>query len=57
MNQLADQVKQYLDYCEFQKMLNTKTLKAYRIYLEQFEKLGTKRQKARAKNHYEILPY
>ena len=38
MNQLADQVKQYLDYCEFQKMLNVKTLKAYKIDLGQFEK-------------------
>lgn len=36
MNQLHVQISNYLNYCEFQKMLNKKTLKAYRIDLSQF---------------------
>jgi integrase/recombinase XerD len=37
MTQLHTQIKEYLDYCQLQKMLNSKTLKAYRIDLHQFE--------------------
>lgn len=37
MTQLHAQIKDYLNYCQFQKMLNFKTLKAYRIDLHQFE--------------------
>lgn len=37
MTQLHTQIKDYLKYCQFQKMLNSKTLKAYRIDLSQFE--------------------
>ncbi|WP_312279336.1 tyrosine-type recombinase/integrase [Oscillibacter sp.] len=36
MNQLSAQINNYLSYCEFQKMLNKKTLKAYGIDLSQF---------------------
>jgi|GEM_PF-5803008 Site-specific recombinase XerD len=36
MNQLHVQISNYLNYCEFQKMLDKKTLKAYRIDLSQF---------------------
>lgn len=36
MNNLKTQMKNYLEYCQYQKRLNTKTLKAYRIDLKQF---------------------
>ena len=38
MKALEKQVKKYLDYCEKQKRLSGKTLKAYRIDLDQFIK-------------------
>lgn len=41
MTQLHTQIKDYMDYCQFQKMLNFKTLKAYRIDLHQFETFFT----------------
>lgn len=37
MTQLHTQIKDYMYYCQFQKMLNFKTIKAYRIDLHQFE--------------------
>jgi integrase/recombinase XerD len=37
MNQLHAQISHYLNYCQFQKMLNEKTVKAYRIDLSQFK--------------------
>jgi len=37
MNQLTSQIQHYLSYCQLQKMLSEKTLKAYRIDLAQFE--------------------
>ena len=36
MNNLQLHIKNYLEYCEFQKRLDKKTLKAYRIDLTQF---------------------
>ena len=36
MNELENQIIDFLDYCQYQKMLNHKTLKAYRIDLKQF---------------------
>lgn len=36
MNYLQEPIKNYLEYCEHQKRLNTKTLKSYRIDLRQF---------------------
>ncbi len=36
MNEFENQIVDYLDYCQYQKMLNHKTLKAYRIDLKQF---------------------
>ena len=41
MTQLHTQIKDYMNYCQFQKMLNFKTLKAYRIDLHQFETFFT----------------
>ena len=38
MNDLQTQIKNYLEYCRCQKRLDEKTLKAYRIDLEQFHK-------------------
>lgn len=36
MNNLASQISYYLNYCQYQKKLNEKTIKAYRIDLTQF---------------------
>ena len=36
MNNLDAQIIDYLTQCEFQKRLNSKTLKAYKIDLRQF---------------------
>ncbi len=36
MNNTKDCIKNYLEYCQFQKCLDKKTLKAYRIDLHQF---------------------
>ncbi|MCX4268293.1 MAG: tyrosine-type recombinase/integrase [Lachnospiraceae bacterium] len=36
MNNVQTIIDQYLDFCQYQKRLNTKTLKAYRIDLKQF---------------------
>ncbi len=36
MNNVQIIIDQYLDFCQYQKRLNTKTLKAYRIDLKQF---------------------
>ncbi len=37
MNQLTNQIQHYLNYCQLQKKLSEKTLKAYRIDLTQFQ--------------------
>lgn len=37
MEELKNLLKEYLDYCQYRKNLNEKTLKAYRIDLAQFE--------------------
>ena len=36
MNDLQTFIKKYMDYCNVQKCLDEKTLKAYRIDLRQF---------------------
>lgn len=36
MNNLQSEIQNYLNYCQYQKMLDNKTLKAYRIDLKQF---------------------
>lgn len=36
MNGLQSQIKNYLEFCEYQKRLDRKTIKAYRIDLQQF---------------------
>lgn len=36
MNNLNEQISKYLEYCQYQKRLDEKTLKAYRIDLRQF---------------------
>lgn len=36
MNNLSTHIKNYLEYCQYQKRLDDKTLKAYRIDLKQF---------------------
>lgn len=41
MNTLKDYIKEYLDYCKFRKHLDSKTLKAYRIDLEQYNMSST----------------
>lgn len=37
MNTLKSRISEYVEYCEFRKRLNSKTLKAYRIDLKQYE--------------------
>lgn len=37
MNNLQDYINNYLEYCQYQKRLDSKTLKAYRIDLRQFQ--------------------
>lgn len=37
MNTFNDHMNNYLEYCEYRKRLNSKTLKAYRIDLKQYE--------------------
>lgn len=37
MNDLKNQIKEYVEYCEYRKRLNPKTLKSYRIDLKQYE--------------------
>lgn len=39
MNNLEEIINNYLNFCEFQKRLDAKTLKAYRIDLKQFQEL------------------
>ena len=36
MNTLNDYVAEYIEYCEYRKRLDRKTLKAYRIDLKQY---------------------
>ena len=36
MNNLQSEIQNYLNYCQYQKRLDAKTLKAYRIDLRQF---------------------
>ena len=36
MDNLDNQISNYVDYCQYQKNLDTKSLKAYRIDLKQF---------------------
>ena len=44
-----DQVKKYLEYCEYRKELDWNTLKAYRIDLRQFLSLHRKMSQKKAK--------
>ncbi len=41
MNTLNDYVAEYIEYCEYRKRLDRKTLKAYRIDLKQYPKLSS----------------
>ena len=36
MNTLQNTIKEYLNHCQFQKRMDTKTLKAYNIDLKKF---------------------
>ncbi len=37
MNTLNNYITEYIEYCEYRKRLDSKTLKAYRIDLKQYE--------------------
>lgn len=51
MNNLQTHISNYLEYCQYQKRLDSKTLKAYRIDLKQFSvQLATM-------NLFDITPY
>jgi site-specific recombinase XerD len=39
MNNLQSSISDYLEFCKFQKRLDSKTLKAYKIDLTQFERI------------------
>ena len=41
MHSLNDYMKDYLQYCQYRKRLDSKTLKAYRIDLEQFREYAS----------------
>lgn len=41
MKKLNDLIKEYLEYCTYRKRLDSKTLKAYRIDLGQYEDFCT----------------
>ncbi len=41
MNTLSNYITEYIEYCEYRKRLDSKTLKAYRIDLKQYEDFCT----------------
>ncbi len=51
MHDLTSVTKQYLDYCKFQKKLNVKTVKAYRIDITQFLQIIEKMDGCLTKNN------
>lgn len=50
MNTLNHYITEYIEYCEYRKRLDKKTLKAYRIDLAQYEKYASKTTDAFSKN-------
>lgn len=50
MNTLRNYISEYIEYCEYRKRLNSKTLKAYKIDLKQFEIFCTDLSDCFAKN-------
>lgn len=51
MNDLTSLAKQYLDFCQYQKKLNGKTLKAYGIDITQFQQMIEKMDGCLTKNN------
>ena len=41
MNTLNDYIAEYIEYCKYRKRLDSKTLKAYKIDLKQYEDFCT----------------
>lgn len=50
MNTLRNYISEYIEYCEYRKRLDSKTLKAYKIDLKQFEIFCTNLSDCFAKN-------
>ena len=50
MNHLNDYIKEYKEYCEYRKRLNSKTLKAYGIDLRQYSSFTSNAQEWYSKN-------
>ena len=50
MNTLNNQIAEYLEYCQYRKRLDKKTLKAYRIDLKQYNDFSSNLADALAKN-------
>lgn len=50
MNTLRNYISEYIEYCEYRKRLNSKTLKAYKIALKKFEIFCTDLSDCFAKN-------
>ena len=41
MNTFCDCINEYIEYCEYRKRLDSKTLKAYKIDLKQFKNFAS----------------
>ncbi len=50
MNTLHDYITEYIEYCEYRKRLDRKTLKAYRIDLRQYDEFTSGERDALSKN-------
>lgn len=60
MNHLSSLIEHYLEYCKYQKCLDKKTLKSYRIDLRQFSEhvpITVKRKIASLKAFFHFLEY
>ena len=55
MNTLKSYISEYIEYCEYRKRLDSKTLKAYKIDLKQFEIFCTDLSDCFAKNFFTLL--
>ncbi|WP_310602447.1 tyrosine-type recombinase/integrase [Anaerosporobacter sp.] len=57
MNTLDNCIMEYIEYCKYRKRLDHKTLKAYKIDLEQYKPTTVKRKIASLKSFFHYLEY
>ena len=50
MNTLDNYITEYLEYCEYRKRLDSKSLKAYRIDLKQYDTFSCNLQEGLSRN-------